>query len=47
MVGCITAISPCVNSASAKLLLALHTMSAPSGEERARWMQPHRSNALR
>jgi hypothetical protein len=34
MIGCIEAISPCVKSASAKLLLALHTMSAPSGEER-------------
>ena len=34
MVGCIKAISPCVKSASAKLFLDLHTMSAPSGEER-------------
>jgi len=38
MIGCITltAISPCVKSASpsAKLLLALHTVTAPSGEER-------------
>ena len=33
MVGCIKAISPCVKSASAKLFLDLHTMSAPSGEE--------------
>jgi len=28
------AISPCVKSASAKLFLDLHTVSAPSGEER-------------
>jgi hypothetical protein len=38
MIGCITltATSPCVKSASpaAKLLLALHTVTAPSGEER-------------
>ena len=34
MVGGIKAISPCVKSASAKLFLDLHTMSAPSGEER-------------
>ena len=34
MVGDIKAISPCVKSASAKLFLDLHTMSAPSGEER-------------
>ena len=34
MIGCIKAITPCVKSTSAKLLLALHTMSAPSGEER-------------
>ena len=44
MIGCIKAISPCVKSASAKLFPDLHTMS--SGEEHARWMQPHRSNAL-
>ena len=35
MVGCIKAISPCVKNASPKLFLDLHTMSAPSGEERA------------
>ena len=49
MVGGIKAISPCVKSASAKLFLDLHTMSAPSGEERtldASQMHPHRSNAL-
>jgi len=34
MIGCIKATSPCVKSASAKLFLDLHTMSAPSGEER-------------
>ena len=34
MVGCIKVISPCVKSASAKLFLDLHTMLAPSGEER-------------
>jgi hypothetical protein len=34
MIGCIKATSPCVKSTLAKLLLALHTMSAPSGEER-------------
>ena len=34
MVGCIKAISPCVKSASAKLFLDLHTVLAPSGEER-------------
>ena len=34
MIGCIKAISPCVKSASAKLFPDLHTMSAPSGEER-------------
>ena len=34
MVGVIKAISPCVKSASAKLFLDLHTVSAPSGEER-------------
>merc|ERR1712086_892527 len=33
-VGDIKAISPCVKSASEKLFLDLHTMSAPSGEER-------------
>ena len=33
-IGCIKAISPCVKSASPKLFLDLHTMSAPSGEER-------------
>jgi len=39
--------SPCLKSTSAKLLLDLHTVSAPSGEERTLWGQPHRSNALR
>ena len=34
MVGDIKAIRPCVKSASAKLFLDLHTVSAPSGEER-------------
>ena len=34
MVGGTKAISPCVKSASKKLFLDLHTMSAPSGEER-------------
>ena len=35
MVGCIKAISPtCLKSASAKLFLGLHTVLAPSGEER-------------
>ena len=34
MVGDIKAISRCVKSASAKLFLDLHTVSAPSGEER-------------
>ena len=34
MVGSIKAISPCVKSPSAKLFLDLHTVSAPSGEER-------------
>ena len=35
MIGCITAISPCVKSGSAELFPDLpHTMSAPSGEER-------------
>jgi len=34
MVGCIKAISPCVKSASPKLFLDLHTVLAPSGEER-------------
>ena len=34
MVGGIKAISPCVKSASAELFLDLHTVSAPSGEER-------------
>ena len=34
MAGDIKAISPCVKSASAKLVLDLHTVSAPSGEER-------------
>ena len=34
MVGGIKAISPCVKSASAKLFLDLHTVLAPSGEER-------------
>ena len=33
-IGGIKAISPCVKSASAKLFLDLHTVSAPSGEER-------------
>eukprot|EP00964_Phaeocystis_antarctica_P097781 scaffold63850_cov63-Phaeocystis_antarctica.AAC.1 len=34
MVGCIKAISPCVKSASAELFLGLHTVLAPSGEQR-------------
>ena len=34
MIGCIKAISPCVKTASAKLFLDLHTVLAPSGEER-------------
>ena len=34
MVGGTKAISPCVKSASPKLFLDLHTVSAPSGEER-------------
>jgi hypothetical protein len=34
MIGCIKAISPCVKRASAKLFPDLHTVSAPSGEER-------------
>jgi hypothetical protein len=34
MISCIKAISPCVKSASAELFPDLHTMSAPSGEER-------------
>ena len=34
MIGCIKAISPCVKSASANLFLDLHTVLAPSGEER-------------
>ena len=34
MIGCIKAISPCVKSASAKLFLDLHTVLAPSGEQR-------------
>jgi len=34
MVSCIKAISPCLKSASAKLFLCLHTLLAPSGEER-------------
>ena len=34
MIGCIKAISPCVKSASAELFLGLHTVLAPSGEER-------------
>jgi hypothetical protein len=34
MIGGTKAISPCVKSASAKLFLDLHTVSAPSGEER-------------
>eukprot|EP00964_Phaeocystis_antarctica_P054038 scaffold31748_cov48-Phaeocystis_antarctica.AAC.1 len=34
MIGCTKAISPCVKSASAKLFLDLHTVLAPSGEER-------------
>ena len=34
MIGFIKAISPCVKSASAKLFLDLHTVLAPSGEER-------------
>ena len=46
MIGCIKAISPCVKSASAKLFPDLHTMSAPSGEERTLDVHLHRSNAL-
>jgi len=49
MVGCIKDISPCVKSASAKLFPDLHTMSAPSGEERTldtSVIHLHRSNAL-
>ena len=34
MVGGIKAISPCAKSASAKLFLDLHTVLAPSGEDR-------------
>jgi hypothetical protein len=34
MVGGTKAISPCVKSTSPKLFLDLHTVSAPSGEER-------------
>ena len=34
MIGCINATSPCLKSTSAKLLLDLHTVSAPSGEKR-------------
>ena len=34
MIGGTKAISPCVKSASAKLFPDLHTVSAPSGEER-------------
>ena len=34
MIGCIKAITPCVKSTSAKLLLALHDRVGPSGEER-------------
>jgi hypothetical protein len=34
MIGGTKVISPCVKSASAKLFLDLHTVSAPSGEER-------------
>jgi hypothetical protein len=34
MVSGTKAISPCVKSASARLFPDLHTMSAPSGEER-------------
>ena len=34
MIDCTKAISPCVKSASAKLFPDLHTMLAPSGEER-------------
>ena len=34
MIGCIKAISPCVKSASTKLFLDLHTVLAPSGEQR-------------
>jgi len=46
MIGCIKAISPCVKSASAKLFLDLHTVSAPSGEERTLGAAAQRSNAL-
>jgi len=34
MIGCIKAISTCVKSVSAELFPDLHTVSAPSGEER-------------
>ena len=47
MIGCIKAISPCVKSASAKLFLDLHTVLAPSGEERTLNAAAQRSNALR
>ena len=49
MVGCIKAISPCLKSASAKLFLGLHTVLAPSGEQRtlgAAAQVELRSNAL-
>ena len=51
MICCIKAISPCVKSASAKLFLDLHTVSAPkyaSGEERKldAAAQVERRNAL-
>ena len=45
-VGGTKAISPCVKSASAKLFPDLHTMSAPSGEERTLDTSAQRSNAL-
>ena len=34
MIGGFKVISPCLKSASAKLFLDLHTVLAPSGEER-------------
>jgi len=46
MIGCIKAISPCVKSASAKLFPDLHTVSAPSGEERTLDTSAQVRNAL-
>ena len=46
MIGCIKAISPCVKSASAKLFPDLHTVSAPSGEERTLDTSAQVDNAL-